>query len=56
MRYDKYRFTFLDAEGNVIETQDIACFGKRDSLRLARRFLWLGIQKNLADVKTKRVV
>jgi hypothetical protein len=49
-----YLFSFQDGQGNEIESKVIACYSKKEAMKLANRFLAESRDGDLVKVKTRK--
>lgn len=49
-----YLFSFQDGQGNEIESKVIACYSKKEAMKLANRFLAESRDGDLVIVKTRK--
>ena len=49
-----YLFSFQDARGNEIESRVIACYSKKEAMKIASRYLAESRDGELVKVKTRK--
>lgn len=49
-----YLFSFQDAKGNEIESRVIACYSKKEAMKIASRYLAESRDGELVKVKTRK--